>query len=62
MRSQGGSVTDKKKPPPNETPPPGHASLKAFLAKLARVPKAEIDEKEAEYQRERNRKKRVASG
>jgi hypothetical protein len=46
-------VSDKKKPPPDETPPPGHDSFKAFLGKLAKVPKSEIDEKEAAYQRAR---------
>ena len=56
-------MTDKKKPTPDETPPPGHDSLEAFLAKLAKVPKAEIDEWKAEYQRVRRlaRKKAVAS-
>ena len=39
-------------------PPPGTDELSAFrklLGKLAKVPKSEIDAKEAEYQRERER-------
>ncbi len=34
-------------------PPPGFSAFKQFLEKLAKVPKEEIDEKEAEYQRSR---------
>lgn len=34
-------------------PPPGFSAFKNLLEKLAKVPKREIDEKEAEYQRER---------
>ena len=47
---RGGSVTDKKKPPPRE-----YSAFKKLLGKLAKVPKNEIEEKEAEYQRERKR-------
>jgi hypothetical protein len=50
-------VTEKK-----EKPPPGFSSFKKLLEKVAKVPKSEIDEKEAEYQRAREaiRKKPVA--
>ena len=37
----------------SEKKPPGFSAFKKLLEKLARVPRAEIDEKEAEYQRER---------
>jgi hypothetical protein len=40
-------VTDKAKAPP------GFSAFKAFLKKLVKVPKAEIDAKDAEYQKER---------
>ena len=53
-------MTDDKKSPPDETPPPGHDSLKAFLAKLAEVPKAELDEKEADYQKGRDALQKTA--
>ncbi len=46
--SKGGRVTDDKKPPPQ-----GFSAFKQFLEKLAKVPKAEIDEKEREYQERR---------
>jgi hypothetical protein len=39
-------VTEKK-------PPPGFSAFKKLLENIAKVPKREIDEKEAEYQRER---------
>jgi hypothetical protein len=41
-------VTDEPVPKP-----PGFSAFKALLEKLVKVPKAEIDEKEVEYQRER---------
>jgi hypothetical protein len=44
-------VTEKIKPPPD-----AYSAFKAFLEKLVKVPKSEIDEKEAEYQRERKKK------
>lgn len=44
-------MTDKAKAPP------GFSAFKEFLGRLVKVPKAEIDEKEAEYQRERERVK-----
>ncbi|HXG54470.1 MAG TPA: hypothetical protein VNJ03_03750 [Vicinamibacterales bacterium] len=40
--------------------PPGHSALKDLLEKIAKVPKREIDEKEAEYQRERSECKKPA--
>lgn len=43
----------KDQEPPPDSPPLGFAAFKLFLAKLAGVPKHEIDEKEAEYQEER---------
>jgi hypothetical protein len=46
---EGGTVTEEK-PPPR---PPGFSAFKNLLEKLAKVPKREIDEKEAEYRRER---------
>lgn len=36
-------------------PPPGFSGFKAFLEKLVKVPKKEIDEQEAEYQQQRER-------
>jgi hypothetical protein len=48
-------VTETKKPPPD-----AYSAFKAFLEKLVKVPKSEIDEKEAEYQRERERQRRGA--
>jgi hypothetical protein len=42
-------VTDERVPKP-----PGFSAFKSLLEKLVKVPKAEIDEKEAEYQRQRN--------
>jgi hypothetical protein len=44
---------------PTAKPPPGFSAFKRFLEKLARVPKAEIDQKEAEYQEERKRVQRA---
>jgi hypothetical protein len=44
-------VTEKK-------PPPGFSAFKNLLAKIAKVPKREIDEKEAEYQRTRAEQKK----
>jgi hypothetical protein len=41
-------------------PPPGFSAFKQFLEKLAKVPKGEIDEKEAEYQKERADRKKPA--
>lgn len=54
----GVNVTEGKTPPK----PEGFSAFKRLLEKLVRVPKGEIDEKEAEYQRERERlrKKRGA--
>ena len=51
-------MTDKKKPPP----PDEYSAFKRLLSKIARVPKHEIDEEEAKYQREREalRKKKGA--
>ncbi len=40
-------MTDKAKAPP------GFSAFKQFLEKLVKVHKSEIDEKEAEYQKER---------
>jgi hypothetical protein len=48
------------KPPPDDRPPPGYSAFKAFLAKLVRVPKAELDEKEAEYKKERKALRKAA--
>jgi hypothetical protein len=48
-------VTEKK-----DKPPPGFSAFKKLLEKVAKVPKSEIDEKEAEYQRERKGAKRRA--
>lgn len=42
-------MTEKKKPPPGE-----YSAFKKLLGKLAKVPKAEIDEREREYQAERD--------
>jgi hypothetical protein len=53
-------MTDEPKPPAAK-PQPGHNAFKDFLTKLAKVPKAEIDEREAEYRRMREKKKRRAS-
>ena len=36
-----------------EKPPPGFSAFKNLLEKLVKVPKAEIDQREAEYRRER---------
>jgi hypothetical protein len=36
-------------------PPPGFSAFKTLLGKLAKVPKSEIDQKEAEYREERQR-------
>jgi hypothetical protein len=49
-------VTETKK-----TPPDAYSAFKAFLEKLVKVPKSEIDEKEAEYQDQRKaiRKRRA---
>ncbi|CAN5666462.1 hypothetical protein BH24ACI5_BH24ACI5_17150 [soil metagenome] len=41
-----------------EKPPPGFSAFRAFLEKLAKVPKKEIDEQEAEYQRQREADKK----
>ena len=40
--------------------PPGFSAFKALLKKLVRVPKEELDEREAEYQRERERLRKQA--
>jgi hypothetical protein len=48
-------VTDEPKPPP------GFSAFKAFMEKLVRVPKKEIDERERAYQEERA-KERVKKG
>lgn len=48
-------MTEKKKPPPG-----GYSAFKKLLGKLAKVPKAEIDEKEREYQNERETLKKKA--
>jgi hypothetical protein len=37
----------------HQKPPPGFSAFKAFLEKLAKVPKSEIDDKEAEYKKQR---------
>ena len=42
-------MTDKKP----ERPPPGFSAFKDLLRRIVRVSKSEIDEKEAEYRRER---------
>jgi len=42
-------VTDK-----NQKPPPGFSAFKKLLEKVAKVPKSEIDKKEAEYRLERD--------
>ena len=34
-------------------PPPGFSAFKKLLGKVAKVPKSEIDQKEAEYQQDR---------
>jgi hypothetical protein len=44
-------VTEQGKPPPKDA----YSAFKELLGKLAKVPKAEADEKEVEYQRERAR-------
>lgn len=46
-------MTEKK-----EKPPPGFSAFKNLLARVAKVPKSEIDEKEVEYQRERLKEKK----
>jgi hypothetical protein len=43
-------VTEKKEPPPGE-----YSAFKKLLGKLAKVPKEEIEKKEAEYRAERER-------
>ena len=43
-------------------PPPGFSAFKKLLGKIAKVPKREIDEKEAEYQRERERLRKKHKG
>jgi hypothetical protein len=45
-------VTEKR-----EKPPPGFSAFKKLLGAVAKVPKSEIDEKETEYQREREKKR-----
>jgi hypothetical protein len=37
----------------HDKPPPGFSAFKQFLEKLVKVPKAEIDEREREYQKRR---------
>jgi hypothetical protein len=44
-------VTEKKKPPPTDE----YSAFKKLLNRIAKVPKAETDAKEAEYQQERER-------
>jgi hypothetical protein len=53
-------VTEEKDKPP----PPGFSAFKKLLEKVAKVPKSEIDEKEAEYQAERKdaSKARIKAG
>lgn len=46
----------KKKPPPKADE---YSAFKNLLHKIAKVPKAEADEKEVEYQRERKKIKRT---
>jgi hypothetical protein len=53
----GGSVTE-----PPEKPPPGFSAFKSLLEKLVKVPKREIDEKEAKYQKERERLRKNKAG
>lgn len=43
-------MTEKKKPPAGE-----YSAFKKLLDGIAKVPKAEIDQKEREYQDDRNR-------
>jgi hypothetical protein len=51
------SVTQRKKPLPKEGE---YSAFKTLLDKLVKVPKREIDEKEAQYQRERERLRKKA--
>ena len=44
-------------PAPNEPAPDAFATFKAFAGKLVKVPKAEIDKREAEYQKAQAKKK-----
>jgi hypothetical protein len=46
-------VTEKNKPPP------AFSAFKNLLEKLVKVPKAEIDEQEREYQRQREAERRT---
>jgi hypothetical protein len=46
-------VTDKGKPPP------GFSAFKQLLEKLVRVPKKEIDKREAEYKEQRGQRPRA---
>jgi hypothetical protein len=48
-------MTKPKKPPPKNADE--WSAFQRLLKGIARVPKAELDEKEAEYQRERAAKK-----
>jgi hypothetical protein len=41
--------------------PPGFSAFKALLEKLVKVPKAEIDEKEAEYLEQKDERPRVGA-
>jgi len=42
---------------PSESPPGAFERFEAFLTKIVRVPKREIDEQEAKYQHERERER-----
>lgn len=46
----------KRKPPPKRGE---YSAFKNLLNKIAKVPKAEADEKEAEYQKERKKTRRT---
>lgn len=52
----GGSVAE----PPKT--PPGFSAFKSLLDKLVKVPKREIDEKDAKYQKERERFRKNKAG
>ena len=49
-------MTKKAKPPPKADE---YSAFKNLLNKIAKVPKAEADEQEAEYQRQRKKAKRA---
>jgi hypothetical protein len=52
-------MSARKKPKPR---PPESSAFKDMLRRLMKVPKRELDEKEAEYQRERATAKRQKIG